>query len=168
MDWDHIYIVDMDKPPAKQKRKGKLDGILDSLQLIKMIEVQGRTYSDIADQYGVTKQAIHLKYQSIKSLLDPNKIETYEKQKPFVLSAIEAELLNDLLDHDKRSKASLNNTAYAFDKIHTANRLERGKSTSNLNNLNVSLELSEQAYDDLMRDRYDKPAPKAEEDVIDV
>ena len=49
-----------------------------------------------------------------------------------LLSAAEFELLRKLVDAGKIEKASLNNMAYAFSQIHTARRLEDGKTTSNV------------------------------------
>jgi hypothetical protein len=41
-------------------------------------------------------------------------------------------LLRDMVDSDKRKRASLNNVAYAFQNIHNARRLESNQSTSNV------------------------------------
>lgn len=40
-------------------------------------------------------------------------------------------MIASLADPEKLAKASLNNVAYAFQQVHTARRLEEGKSTEN-------------------------------------
>jgi hypothetical protein len=89
------------------------------------------TYREIEKQTGIDHSTIHKKYSDVIALFDPEKIERYEANKPSVLSGAEKILLQDMLDPDKREKASLNNVAYAYDKVFQANRLERGQSTDN-------------------------------------
>ena len=52
-------------------------------------------------------------------------------------------MLQDLSSEDKRAKASLNNVAYAFNQIHTARRLEEGKSTAGGVTVNIELTYQE-------------------------
>lgn len=56
------------------------------------------------------------------------------------MSAAEEQLIASLLDPDKIAKASLNNVAYAFQQIHTARRLEEGKSTENKSIISAMLD----------------------------
>jgi len=59
------------------------------------------------------------------------KAQVYEENKPPILSAMEIRLLNSLADPSKLAQATTRDAAQAFKVIHSANRLEQGKSTSN-------------------------------------
>jgi len=58
-----------------------------------------------------------------------------------LLKATLARTLNGLNDPDKMEKASLNNVAYALTQVHTALRLEEGKSTANVSYADALREL---------------------------
>jgi len=89
------------------------------------------TYQEIADRYNVSPQAIHQRLQSLIRLIgDKEVVEAYTDYRTSILTNIEKELISKLLDKNKLSKATINNIAYAFEKIHTARRLEEDKATS--------------------------------------
>ena len=98
------------------------------------LALQGWRYSDIATRFSVhessVKQALS-KYQHILSGLQHGELETYRKHRTELFTVTERELMASLTDPEKLAKASLNNVAYAFQQIHTARRLEEGKSTEN-------------------------------------
>lgn len=59
-------------------------------------------------------------------------VTDYRTAKSELLSAVELLLLKAMCDPEKIAKASLQNAAFAYDKINTINRLEQGKSTQNI------------------------------------
>ena len=107
--------------------------IIDVKEALKLRLTKGYTYQEIADKYGVTKQAVHKQLKSLVNILeDTNQAQAYKLHKQDILTNAEYLMLVDMCDPDKREKASLNNAAYAFNTIFQANRLESDKSTSNL------------------------------------
>ena len=89
---------------------------------------------------GVPKSTLQAQLAGLYDLLDVNRIDAYELAKPHILSAAEELLIQDMVDPDRRAKASLNNTAYAFRQVHDANRLARGETTSNVGLLAAIME----------------------------
>ncbi|KKN04251.1 hypothetical protein LCGC14_1099420 [marine sediment metagenome] len=86
------------------------------------------TYQEIADHYKITKQAVHRRLRRFTAILDrQDSIESINKVRSNIFTAIEFKLLEKMIDPKTIKEASLNNAAYAFDKIYTANRLEKGK-----------------------------------------
>lgn len=67
--------------------------------------------------------------ENLKSL---DKLKEWQENKPDILAATQFEMVQSMLEPGKLKKASVNNLAYAFDKLHQAERLERGLSTSNV------------------------------------
>jgi len=97
----------------------------------------GLTYSQIGEKYGVTKSAVHQALTKFEQVLkNAHQLPAYTEHRRTILNVAEMELVSDLLDPERREKASLNNTAFAFGKIHEARRLEEDLSTSN-NDLRV-------------------------------
>lgn len=98
------------------------------------LALQGWRYSDIATRFKVSESSIKnalAKYQHVLTGLQHGELESYRKNRTELFTLTERELMGSLLDPDKIAKASLNNVAYAFQQIHTARRLEEGKSTEN-------------------------------------
>ena len=99
------------------------------------LKLKGCSYNQIAKTLGMSKTAIIHGLRSftnvINALGDGNSIDSYEANRTKVLTVAELALATDLLDTERRQKASLNNTAYALGQVHSMRRLEEGKSTSN-------------------------------------
>lgn len=88
----------------------------------------------MADKLNVSYMSIKRalsKYQHILEGLQPGAIEAYRAKRTDILTLVEREMMCSLLDPTAMAKASLNNRAYAFQQVHTARRLEEGKSTEN-------------------------------------
>lgn len=115
----------IDKPIANKNK-------VDIAAALKMRRMQGMTYEQIAKSLGCTRQAVQQRLATIEKLLgDKEEIKEYQNSKSEILTAVEMQLINKMLDKQTLKNASLNNTAYAFQQVFNANRLENGKSTVN-------------------------------------
>ena len=103
-------------------------------QAVKLYYEKGYSIRDVANHFGVTKQAVSNRFKTFaKYLPDPEAIQAYRHNRVAVLDAVESVYVSDLIDPEKRQKASLNNVAYSFQQVHSARRLESGLSTENVN-----------------------------------
>ena len=106
---------------------------IDLTEAVKLHFMHGESLVDIAKRYGVCKQAVHQALQPFKRVLqDGQTLQAYNEHYIKILQSSRNLLIHDLLDPVKREQASLNNVAYAFDKVSTHLRLEQGLSTANL------------------------------------
>jgi hypothetical protein len=100
------------------------------------LRIQGNTYEEIAKIFGCSRQAIAQSLDKFESFLiesgQPGILSAFQDNRGQLLNAMEFRMMRSLVDEDAISKASLNNRAYAFEKIHQARRLEEGKSTENV------------------------------------
>lgn len=98
------------------------------------LALQGWRYSEIAKRLkcheSSVKQALG-KYQHLLTGLQSGELQSYRKNRSELFTMVEREMMASMLDPEAVAKASLNNRAYAFQQIHTARRLEEGKSTEN-------------------------------------
>lgn len=119
----------MEETPKPIGRPRKVD-VLQALRL----RVQNHlSYQEIADRLGCTKGAVWQTLSAFKNLVEnPEAVGGYVDARAKLLTAVEFELLKDVLDAEKRQKASLNNTAYAFSQVFNARRLTEGQSTENV------------------------------------
>lgn len=102
------------------------------------------TYQEIADHYGVTKEAAYQAIQSLtKHLPDPEEVEAYRQNKSEILDGVERVLVSNLLNPAKLKEASLNNVAYSFQQVATQNRLEKGLATERIDSFSVTASLDE-------------------------
>ena len=96
------------------------------------------SYEEIGERLGVTKQAVQKRLSKIVGWLDdPEAVAAYDKTRADVLTAVERELIQNLVDPAKLKAASLNNVAYSFQQVNNARRLERGEPTVNQASLSV-------------------------------
>ena len=105
--------------------------------------LRGLPYQAIADKFKVhvstVKQALS-KYQHLLNELQPGALQAYREKRADLFTVVEREMMASLVDPAAMAKASLNNRAYAFQQIHTARRLEEGKSTENKSILTAMLD----------------------------
>ena len=115
------------------------------------LALTGWRYSEIAARYGVSESAVAQalgKYQHLLNGLQNGELAEYKKARTELFTITERELMCSLTDPDKLAKASLNNVAYAFQQVHTARRLEEGKSTENKS---IITSLLDSAHDKLFK-----------------
>jgi len=112
------------------------------------LRLQGIDEPTIAKKFNTSKQAVNYALKPFKGIIaflqspdGQNIINNYNNIKSNILDYSEMVLITDILDTSKRQKATQVNAAYAFDKIATHNRLEKGQSTSNIANRGVAVEL---------------------------
>ena len=138
-------------PDTKIDKRTKNGKKLDLAELIKLKDVNNLSYDQIGKQLGYTSPYLHRAYKKFKNLIqDTDTSNVFSDNRVRILSAIELNMLQDMGDKDKRTKASLNNVAYAFNQIHTARRLEEGKGTAG--GVTVNIEIAYQEATDRSRD----------------
>lgn len=104
---------------------------IDVSEALKLRLQKNWTYQEIGDKYNCTKQAVHDALKPFTALIQsPEAIQAYQDNKAQILTSVEMELVKNLLDPAKLKDASLNNTAYSFNTVHAAGRLERNQSSS--------------------------------------
>ena len=101
---------------------------------LKLRLVNKLPYRAIGDQLHCSHEAVRKALKPFLKLIDnPLAIEGYQANKAALLTAAEMRLLKSIMDEDAIDKASLNNRAYAFDKISNQGHLARGEATANIN-----------------------------------
>jgi len=102
----------------------------------------GVTCENIAKLQGVSKATIVRDIRKLTEIIPHNTVlDKLEKHKISLLKTTLYNMLSGINDPDKMKSASLNNVAYALTQIHTALRLEEGKSTSNVSYADALREL---------------------------
>ena len=113
----------MPRPPVK---------LIDVRKALKL-RLKGMAYGDIGQAMGCTASAVH---QALKPFLamvgSVEHLDAYKEHKADVLDGVQLTLARDLLDKDKRAKATLGNVAYAIRQLNDITRLERDQSTANI------------------------------------
>ncbi|NIP32788.1 hypothetical protein GWN26_08475 [Candidatus Saccharibacteria bacterium] len=146
---------------TKQKSKSRVPATskYDFRKLFRLRYQNQLTLDEISELSGVPRSTLSMWYAEVdKFIKNPEALSIYDRNKPQFLKAIEYELLSELMDTDKRKKASLNNVAYAFQQIHVARRLEEGLSTGNLAvNVEKTLQTAHEKAQK-MRDKLSKSA----------
>lgn len=95
--------------------------------------LNGNSFADIGTllcrEQPFSKQAVEQALKPFELFLNnPETVTAYRDNKANLLESAELVLLSDLLDDEKRKKASLNNVAYSMSQISNQLRLERGPS----------------------------------------
>jgi len=95
--------------------------------------LHGLSDNAAAKQLDAPIRTIQRNIAAIEKILRPiEKVETYVQKRVSILTAIELKIIEHMADAGVLKRASINNLAYAFQQIHTARRLEEGKSTANI------------------------------------
>jgi len=124
----------------------ELDKPIDKPYCLKSLleyRMQGKTYQNIADIYGKTKQAIHQQIKGIYDLIDKNSLDAYKANKTNLLNGIESALLEQTVNPIKLKAMSVRDAAVSFGIIYDKGRLEQGLSTENIAVKDASAELIE-------------------------
>lgn len=120
-------VYQLQQPGKRKNHK------VDVATALKMRLVKKMSYQEIADKFGCNKATVYIALKRFEAIIrEPAEIEAYRQSKADLLESAELQILEKLVDGETIQKASLNNAAYAFTALHNAGRLERGKSTANV------------------------------------
>ncbi len=142
---------------GKQGKRGKValpaankPGRQPTIDVARALELRLKnnlSYGAIGEIMGVSKQAVQKRLSTFTQLLsDPEIDKAYDNAKAEVMTGVERRMLEMIVDPARLEKASVNNIAYAFDKVFQANRLVQGKST--VNQQSIQYILSQIEYED--------------------
>ena len=124
----------------KFKKKPKID----TAKALQLRHTNGLTDAQIAKHFDCTRQSVQRALKRFNKILLPaSELQAYQEKKAGILESVEATLVCDLADTERRRKASLNNTAYALSQVANMTRLEKGLSTSNVAYVDMSNSLEE-------------------------
>lgn len=116
--------VEIKNPPEQTPNKTEY-----SNKDLLRIKLTGKSYREMETLTGIPFETIYARISRVLELCDKKKSEAWKENRIQVLNNLEEELLFDIADKSKREKASLNNSAYAFQQVFNARRLEEEKST---------------------------------------
>ena len=121
------------KPLKKYKRANHQDKKIDRDLALKLYVINGLSQAEIARHFKCSNQAVSDALRDFKLILKSNgALSAFRHAEGDILDSIKLELLKDIAEPERRKKASLNNTAYAFMQVNTAKRLEAGQTTANV------------------------------------
>ena len=141
------YVTNSQPAPSKNRRSKSSD-IPDS----KLVELraQGMSLEQVGKVVGMTKQAVHLRLKRYN--IDPNELAEFKRQKPDILDAAQAKMVEAILDPDVISKANLLQRATTFAILFDKHRLQTNQSTSNLAVSGSLSQLRQRAHQSRMAD----------------
>lgn len=123
----HSAITLNPTPPGKKP--------LDYRAAVKLA-LQGLTDAQIGRALNTNRKTIHGALRDFRKILkDPSQIHAFNDNYVNVLNTVLMDMVPQLTDPEKLKAASLNNVAYAFDKVNNAVRLATGQSTSNFSHV---------------------------------
>ena len=137
-----------EQPTTSKKRRRKSPDIPDS----KLVELraQGMSLEQVGKVVGMTKQAVHLRLKRYN--IDPNELAEFKRQKPDILDAAQAKMIEAVLDPEVISKANLLQRATTFAILFDKHRLQTNQSTSNLAVSGSLSQLRQRAHQSRMAD----------------
>jgi hypothetical protein len=127
-----------------------------------------QTYQEIADHFGCAKQSVHEALKPFTNIMKSHgELKTFRDNQVALLESLLGNLTADISDPDKRKKASLNNTAYAYDRIFNSLRLLKGESTENIENAHTYEKTLEEIEAEIAAIDCREVVGMSEEDAID-
>lgn len=109
----------------------------------------GLSYDMIANQLGCSKTSAYNILKPFEKLVEnPEATQAFRENKADILESAQLSLITELLNKDKRKKATLGNVGYVLDKLDGMIRLDRGQSTANIANIHEYRESASQAERD--------------------
>lgn len=106
------------------------------------------SFQMLADHYKLKRTTIYQRLRSFSNILDnPENLISYNDIRKDLLTSAEIVLLQKIVNKQTLKGASLNNAAYAFDKINHARLLEEGKPTEINDNRSLTLQLEAMVSD---------------------
>jgi predicted DNA-binding protein (UPF0251 family) len=106
---------------------------LDLKKAVHLRYTKGLSYQDIANTLGAAKSTVFNALQPFERLIKTKaEVQVFNANHVGILEGLLLELSANIADPAKLKKASLNNVAYAYDRIFNALRLLQDKSTANI------------------------------------
>lgn len=140
---EQTHIVKTDKRKYCQREEQ-----IDAANLIRLRFQNKLSYEQIAKIVGTSRQNVHHRIQEVVgNLPNSEEIEAHDKSYVPIMKGVRAVLTKDLIDKDKRKKATLGNVGYVLRNVNDIIRLEEGKSTSNIAYADMSRDLKEMDRD---------------------
>ena len=112
--------------------KSRIDQKVDVKRAIELRN-KGASYAEIGQAQGVSAQAVH---KTIAHLLPDNETDVYKQQRADILAKLQVKLLKSI-DGDDLKKSSTYQKVGMYGILFDKERLERGQSTENINNMSV-------------------------------
>jgi predicted DNA-binding protein YlxM (UPF0122 family) len=102
------------------------------------------SYQEIADRYGVTKQAVHAKLKKFQDLLmEPDEAEAFRDKEVEIVRNVRFKLLEGMIDPEKIKDASINNLAYAQSQLFRDESVLTGRPTDIYDSFSVTANLED-------------------------
>lgn len=115
-----------------------INGISDdrtTLDLNKALRLRlqnNHSYGEIAKILNQPKSNVYFALRPFTKIIEnPAAIKAYSNNRADILTAVEMQMVIDMLDDEKRKKATLGNSAYGFSQIAKEAHLAKGESTGN-------------------------------------
>lgn len=146
----------------------KIERKIDIEEALKLRIKHKLSFEEIAKRFDCSAQAVQQRLSKFLAILkDPDELQAYEENKSAILSSIEIEMLQKMLDPETLQKASLNNTAYAFQQVFNANRLTKGQATEIFDNFTIQASLEEirKRKEELLKELQVKDVTEATEEI---
>ena len=106
--------------------------------------VNQMSYGDIAKIFDVSAPAVYKALEPyIDALSDIESIKSFEANEAKLLNVAKLKIYRHLVKDETLKKASLNNLAYAYDRLNVVKRLEEDKSTANIAYADVTKSLKD-------------------------
>lgn len=120
-------------PRPKKLQKSKIDKHIDVGEALKLRFNEHWTFEQIGKKYGVTRAAVEHRLRSYTKLIkDSEMTSAYDDNRQKLLNEAEFNFITSILTGDKTQNATLTALVSALKTVYDMNRLEKGKSTSNV------------------------------------
>jgi hypothetical protein len=151
-----IEAVEVEPPPLtrfqgrrpKGGRERKAADTTREIEKMLKLKAHGATSREIARNLAIPHRTVRDRLARFEKVFTQLKnVESYRDVRGKILDSAQLVVLESMMEPTKLKKASLNNCAYAFDKLYAASRLESGKSTSNtatVNHTRIDIEILEE------------------------
>lgn len=97
--------------------------------------LSGLSEKQIAKKYNISVDTVRNCLNPIRRIVKPytkEQLEYYRENKADLIDAVQFKIILEMANDQKVKKASLKDLSTAFEKLHTAGRLERNQSTDNI------------------------------------
>lgn len=123
-------------------------GKIDFNKALKLRFEKNLSLQDIAEHFGVSRQAVWERFQRFKELLeDPESVTAHQSNRDRFWSTLEMKYLLNALDPEKVKETSAAQSAMIAGIAYDKTRLERGLSTENISIKNTAASINQAILD---------------------